>query len=170
MCPDRLKASNQPSTQVFVPPTSEPTSGLDSCSALAVVEHLRDRARDSGLTVRPLSCAASEMLPHAGHILACIVLNSLDVSAAANCTPPRLENSPDLPTLPLCCLLPLPRRSSPRSTSRAPRCGPPSTRAPCCRRAWACTRAAATPLSRGSRAAWGTAPGTLRCTARPRTG
>ncbi|KAI8470836.1 MAG: hypothetical protein J3K34DRAFT_521019 [Monoraphidium minutum] len=29
----------------------EPTSGLDSCSALAVVEHLRDRARDSGLTV-----------------------------------------------------------------------------------------------------------------------
>jgi len=29
----------------------EPTSGLDSCSALSVVEHLRDRARDSGLTI-----------------------------------------------------------------------------------------------------------------------
>lgn len=31
--------------------TAEPTSGLDSCSALSVVEHLRDRARDSGLTI-----------------------------------------------------------------------------------------------------------------------
>jgi len=30
---------------------TEPTSGLDSCSALAVVEHLRDRARESGITV-----------------------------------------------------------------------------------------------------------------------
>ncbi|GBF91998.1 ABC transporter G family [Raphidocelis subcapitata] len=29
----------------------EPTSGLDSCSALSVVEHLRDRAADSGLTI-----------------------------------------------------------------------------------------------------------------------
>ncbi|KAI8463050.1 MAG: P-loop containing nucleoside triphosphate hydrolase protein [Monoraphidium minutum] len=29
----------------------EPTSGLDSCSALSVIEHLRDRARDSGLTI-----------------------------------------------------------------------------------------------------------------------
>ncbi len=29
----------------------EPTSGLDSCSALSVVEHLRDRAHDSGLTI-----------------------------------------------------------------------------------------------------------------------
>ena len=29
----------------------EPTSGLDACSALSVLSHLRDRARDSGLTV-----------------------------------------------------------------------------------------------------------------------
>ncbi|GBF93870.1 ABC transporter G family [Raphidocelis subcapitata] len=29
----------------------EPTSGLDACSALAVVEHLRDRARESGIAV-----------------------------------------------------------------------------------------------------------------------
>jgi hypothetical protein len=30
---------------------AEPTSGLDACSALGVIEHLRDRARESGLTV-----------------------------------------------------------------------------------------------------------------------
>ena len=32
-------------------PLPEPTTGLDSCSALSVVEHLRDRAADTGLTI-----------------------------------------------------------------------------------------------------------------------
>lgn len=56
----RTHTPEPPSTTPFLlprptllpcPQPPEPTSGLDSCSALAVVEHLRDRARDSGLTV-----------------------------------------------------------------------------------------------------------------------
>jgi hypothetical protein len=40
-----------PTSETRPPRPAEPTSGLDACSALAVVEHLRDRAADSGLTI-----------------------------------------------------------------------------------------------------------------------
>jgi ABC-type multidrug transport system ATPase subunit len=126
----QLCLSNPAAARTLPPasPLAEPTTGLDSCAALAVVSLLRRTARDGGLTI------ISSVGPGAGGAWGALRgcrggRCCKAVSAAASGQPSDLA-APHPASLP-----PPASAAANRSTSPAPRCGPRLTAARCWRAA-----------------------------------